>query len=184
LGQQRLPVVRRIAAGEHRGKDRVSISSRTVSAQRLAVIDPCVDDDPRRQIITEKQPEPPVGKLFAEPVFSPLSERGALPVARQRRILGNSLQRDLDNVGEDFCIGAGFVPFRIFRAFSLDAAGETLELRQEKWMGIDRPSVDGERLAQSATSSSMVDCRSTATPSTSAASRFFNAGGNAFRFSG
>src|SRR5947209_15479955 len=116
-----------------------------------------MDDDPRRQIAAEKQPEPPVGELFAKPVFPPLAGRGALPVAWQRRILRDSLQRDLDNVGEHFCIGAGSVCLRIFRAFALDAPGEALELRQEKRMGIDRPSVDGERLARSATSSSIAD---------------------------
>jgi len=46
----------------------------------------------------------------------------------------------------------------------LDTCGEALKLREKKRMGINRPSVDGERFGQRSTSPSIVDSRSTATP--------------------
>ena len=62
-GEQLRPVVGRIAMHEHADEHRVRIARSAGLAQRVAIVDPGIDHDPRRPIGSENQPEP-VGAEF------------------------------------------------------------------------------------------------------------------------
>lgn len=92
---ERAPIVRRIALVEHRAEHRIGVGLRTIGAQAVRVVDPGVDDDPRRAAVAEGRSEALAVELGAEPMLAARPERSALAIFGARGVGRDRLKMGL-----------------------------------------------------------------------------------------
>ena len=78
LCEERVPVFRRIAAGERLSKHDIGVGGTVVRTQRICVVHPRVDDHTRHAVEPIEEPVAPVACLASEPRWPP----GIVPPCR------------------------------------------------------------------------------------------------------
>jgi len=133
------------------------------------VIHPGVDDHLARGVVAEEQ-SVLLEELGPEPVLVIVTERPTLAVLRSRRILRDDIERQLGDRGQPLAGVLFYVPGRVLLLQGLDLPHQRFNLRQEQWMGEDRPAMNDQGLGPPhahSSSSNRAASRSTSTPPTS-----------------
>ncbi len=158
-----------MAAFQHLAKHPVGVVAAFVGAFRIFVIHPCVDDHLAWGVVAEEQ-SVLLEELGPEPVLVIVTERPTLAVLRSRRILRDDIERQFGDRGQPLAGVLFYVPGRVLLLQGLDLPRQRFDLRQEQWMGEDRPAMNDQGLRLPCAHSSSSDkaaSRSTSAPPTS-----------------